>query len=301
MNRAFLIELADKCGFPAEGKEAILAQFDRIIADGHAAAFEAILTAHIANNYAFDSAKEAVEAFAAQTGYPVYTIWMLLLMLAAESARPAYRNDEVFWDSFSDFRAKLLECKDVHGVWGTFVSGWYTPRFYEAKILKLGRFEYERTTFRRETPYVCGNITVNPGDPVFSIHIPSSFGSLDEETRMDSYRKAYAYFRDELGDKPLVCYCHTWLFYPPYQSILPVNSNIRGFYHDFDLIDSTTTEKFNDAWRVFGGDHEKAPADLPERTSMQRAFKQYILDGGSAGSGYGMIIFDGEKILNKKG
>ena len=39
--------------------------------------------------------------------------------------------------------------------------------------------------------------------------------------------------------------------------------------------------------------------DLPEDTSIRRAFKQRLQQGKPTGYGYGVILFDGEKILGK--
>ena len=96
-----------------------------------------------------------------------------------------------------------------------------------------------------------------------------------------------------------MCVCHSWLLYPPYGEILSPTSNIVSFQRDFDITGQEASEEFDDAWRLFGGDYKKPLEDLPERTSMQRAFKNYLLAGGKAGEGRGVLIFDGEKIVNR--
>ena len=96
-----------------------------------------------------------------------------------------------------------------------------------------------------------------------------------------------------------MCVCHSWLLYPPYGEILSPTSNIVSFQRDFDITGQEASEEFDDSWRLFGGDYKKPLEDLPERTSMQRAFKNYLLAGGKAGEGRGVLIFDGEKIANR--
>ncbi len=130
-----------------------------------------------------------------------------------------------------------------------------------------------------------------------SIHIPSSGEPFNREARMDSYRQAYAFFKEELGGGPLFCVCHSWLLYPEYKKILKPGSNIVDFQSDFDII-KADAEEFGDAWRVFGPQYTLPAADLPEDTSMRRAFKQHLLSGGTTGEGLGILIFDGEKIVN---
>ena len=299
MNRPFLEIFANRCDFPEESYTALESALTALTDGGHAAEFEALLSAFIESGYTHEPANTNIKAFAERICLSEYTVWMLILIFAAESARPAYRDDDIYWASFSDFKAKLIECKDLHGVWGTFVPNWFAPRFFRANILKLGRLEYEITTYRDDKPYVCGNITVNPGDPVKNIHIPSNFGSLDKESRMDSYRKAYAYFSNELNGKPLICMCHSWLLFAENEKILPASSKILDFARDFDIIKQDTQDTFVNAWRVYGNEHTKPFAELPEHTSMQRGYKQFLLSGGKTGTGFGVLIFDGEKIINQ--
>ena len=144
---------------------------------------------------------------------------------------------------------KLLECREVQGVWGNFVSFWY-PIFYTCDIFKLGRLEYENTTYAWEEPYIKNGYAIKHGDPVKSVHIPSSGEPFDEAARLASYRLAYEFFREELNGGPLVCVCDSWLLYPDYQQILSPSSNILSFQKDFDVISSRTEEEFHDIWRV---------------------------------------------------
>ena len=69
---------------------------------------------------------------------------------------------------------------------------------------------------------------------------------------------------------------------------------------NYNIIKIEETQRFGDAWRIFGADAEKEPKNLPEQTSLQRAFKEYLVQENKVGQGIGVIIFDGEKILNNK-
>ena len=42
---------------------------------------------------------------------------------------------------------------------------------------------------------------------------------------------------------------------------------------------------------------EEEAEDLPEDTSMRRAFKKHLLAGGKTGAALGILVFDGEKLL----
>ena len=166
-------------------------------------------------------------------------------------------------------------------------------------IVKLGRLEYENVTYEGEVPYEKNGCVVRPGDKVKSVHIPSSGEPFDQAARLASYKKAYQFFKEELQGGPLVCVCGSWLLYPPYRGILSPTSNVVSFAGDWDILSSQESEEFHDAWRVFGAASKLPPEQWPEDTSMRRAYKKWILEGHKAGSGFGVLLFDGEKILNQ--
>ena len=66
---------------------------------------------------------------------------------------------------------------------------------------------------------------------------------------------------------------------------------------DFIILESEEKEEFTDAWRLYGGAGYKKPEEWPEDNSLYRAFKQRVLSGGKTGSGFGIVIFDGEKVV----
>ena len=203
-------------------------------------------------------------------------------------------SEKIFWDTAADLRFKLSECHAVHGIWGTFVGSW-NPPFYRMERFALGRFQYERTPFPSDGYEKKGAI-IEKGEPVLNFHIPSS-GRMPKEVRLDSYREAYRFYGTSRKDGLLVLICDSWLLYPNHRSILPESSNILSFMDDFEIISSREADNFPDQWRVFGNTEGLSPSDLPEKTSLQRAFKSYLLSGGKMGSGFGVILFDGEKIV----
>lgn len=302
MNKDFLRLLMEKTAFPEEARTELLKNADTLTAAGQEEALDGAVEFFYDNDFSISLSKLLIEEIAAKAGLSPYTVWLLFLVEAAIPVREAFAAEglpeQIFWDTFSDLRYKVLECKEVQGVWGNFVAFWY-PIFYSRDIVKLGRLEYENVTYSEDIPYEKNGYTVKKGDKVKSIYIPASGEPFDEAARLASYKKAYAFFQDELNGGPLVCVCHSWLLYPPYGEILSPTSNIVSFQRDFDITGQEASEEFDDSWRLFGGDYKKPLEDLPERTSMQRAFKNYLLAGGKAGEGRGVLIFDGEKIVNR--
>lgn len=234
---------------------------------------------------------------AEELGYSPYTFHFIFIVKASYYLRKQYDvrgiPELIFWDTIKDVKYKLMECWDCHKVWGTFVAWWY-KKFLSCDIFMLGRLQYERVVYPRRETYSCQGVKVEWGDPVLSIHIPSC-GPLTPDLRMESYRRAFAFF--SLDKRPMVCMCESWLLYPGHREFLPPHSNILSFMDDFDIIDAATDEKPTGSWRVFGADVQKEPALWPENTGLQRAYKHRILSGGGTGGGFGLLIFDGEHIL----
>lgn len=288
MNKDFLSLFFEKTEFPTPARTALTE-----VAEKLSEGIDRIL-AFYEDGYNHEATVPLVEALAKESGISSYRIWMVILCLAAEKAHPLYRTEEIYWDTFCDLRYKVQECFDVHGIWGTFVAHWY-PIFYNGTIVKLGRMEYQTRACYFKEPKTALGITVNPGDPIIALHIPTSFEPFDKAARLESYHKAWEYFCPD--GKPLVCVCGSWLLYDGYEEVFAHGSNIDSFRKEFYMLSSKQGESFGNAWRVFGKDR-KLPADqLPERTSLQRAFKSYMQNGGTHGSGIGVIIYDGVKLL----
>lgn len=231
----------------------------------------------------------------------IYTVNFLLLLNCTEPLLEEYRkqgiDEDVYWNTVFDLKAKLLECKEVKGIWGTFVEDWFL-KFYKLERFGLGRFQYEHYKFTSKS-YKKHGVSLKAGDFVLTMHIPSHSQSLTEETRLDSYRRAYEFFSDRQQNGKIVFSCHSWLLYPDNLKILPEKSNLSQFIRDFEILFSMKMPVFTDAWRVFGADAKKPVSQLPTDTSMQRAFAKWLQDGNKTGNGYGVIVFDGERVLTQ--
>ena len=66
----------------------------------------------------------------------------------------------------------------------------------------------------------------NP-DKTLGFHIPSSGIPLTDEVRLDSYKKAYEFFKDYRREDGLMIFeCGSWLLWDGYKEFLPAKSNI---------------------------------------------------------------------------
>ena len=228
---------------------------------------------------------------AGEEGIPEYTLDLLFLIGISRRTRELYEergiSGEIFHDSMDDLRCKLLECHRMYGIWGTFVADWF-PWWFELKRFALGRLQFELISFRRE--YEREGLKLHPDSQVINVHIPSR-GPLDPEDCRKSYEKAAEFYREAFEGKPIVFVCNSWLLYPAHREILPERSNIRAFLSNYDVYE--TVESKEDLWRIFYGAEEKGYENLPENSSLERAYKRWLLAGNPVGHSRGVYLWTG--------
>ena len=242
-----------------------------------------------------DNLKELSEA----AGVNRYESDMVILILCIPYLKELYQkrglDESLLYETMSDLRCKLFECKAVKGVWGNFVAYWY-GEFFRLTRFKLGRLEYEEITFK---PNGYKDIIKN-GDPVLTCHIPSE-GPILEADVIASLKKAYEFYPQYVKNGILTVACHSWLLFPPYKGrVFKEGTNIYAFASLFDTVEYKYDEKYSDLWRVFNVEYsEGCLSSLPETTSLQRNLKKFLIEGNLMGDAYGIILFDGENILTK--
>lgn len=206
-------------------------------------------------------------------------------------------SDGVFYETMDDMRCKVNECIECMGVIGTFVIGW-DDRFFRATCFGFGRFQFETAEYGEEKDFTlsCGRV-IKKGDKYVNIHIPSRGIPLTDDVRLDSYRKAYGYFKQFFDDGVVIFGCHSWLLYDKHLEFLPEGMNIRKFIKDFELAYSVENDEFDDIWRVFGRYSKLPYNELPRDTALRTAYAEWLCAGNKSGVGLGFFAFDGDKIL----
>ncbi|MCQ2462040.1 MAG: acyltransferase domain-containing protein [Clostridia bacterium] len=300
----FAFDFMRKEKFPEDAVQAFSGDFDKIRADADVLKrLIKLKNKYLAEKRRYKALSPAVRKDCKRLGMSGERADFVFLLLCLEGAKKKYErnglSDELFYATFADLKYKLLECKAVKDEWGTFVAYWYDG-FFRLKRFCYGRFQYEITRYAW-LKYDGHGVKLRKNTKVINFHIPSSGEPITYENRLDSYKQAYEIYRHLFKNGKAVFVCFSWLLYKEHYDFLPHNSNIIDFMNDFDIIKSVSLPVFNDAWRVFGADAKKTPQELPEKTSLQRAYKKRLADNKLAsGYGYGIIVFDGEKILTRK-
>lgn len=270
----------------------------QLLTDDHAAITDAA-DAYTSKTIGIEAAAASLHPLADARSIPHRTMDFVFVACASKQLRERFRiagyDDALFWQTIADLDCKLAECHTVYGEWGVDCLLWY-DHFFEMRLFWLGRLQYERRLLPSDVPITVGEYTLQPGDTVYSVHIPSC-GPLTRDARLDSYRRAYKFFKEERGDKPLFCCCLSWLLFPANREIFPPHLNTVDFMNDFKIVGSDHNN-FRDLWRVFGVPFEGDLSALPRDNTMRRAFGAWLDNGGQPGYGIGYFAFDGEKLIN---
>ena len=201
----------------------------------------------------------------------------------------------MFDETANDLTCKVRECVLVNGDIGTVSVEWFWE-FLAMKRFSFGRLQFGCNRVYPFETYTKNGYTVEKDTPVIDCHIPSG-GPLTQEMCFDSYRRVWEFWHHLFDDGVIRVICGTHLFYPPYRELY--GENTRLFAENFEVVTVKEYDAFHDSWRFFDTGDTSDLDRLPTRTSLQRRFIEYMKNGGTHGLSYGVMLFDGEKIVNK--
>ena len=210
--------------------------------------------------------------------------------LMEEKYERAGISHDVYLETIKDFRFRVYECREVYHFNGIFVAWWYYF-ICNLSIHKIDELEFERTV--AEFDYDGKGVTVRKGEPIIAIHIPPKF-RMNRATVTKAIKESYKYY----GFSGKVAYqCESWLLYPDFENVFVVGGNVMEFRSFFDVIGSTDQESFENCWRVFKVGEIDSLDTLPTDTRLQRNMLKHLREGKKTGDGFGVLVFDGERIL----
>lgn len=282
--------------FPDEATVAMSAAYDALVKEEAAfTKFNQYVELYFADKLEdYSEALAALDKAAGQCGIHRYTLHLLFYICLSEHTAEQYKKRNlpaaIYHDSIMDLKWTLLECHKIHGIWGTFVADWVAG-FFRLTRFTLGRLQFELT--RYDGRYTRYGHQLAPEDIAVDVHIPSS-GPLRHEDCLNSYQRAAEFFRDSFTGRPIAFVCHSWLLFPPNREILPETSNIIRFMADYDV---TAVEENDgeDLWRIFDKEYNGNPDDLPDGTSLQRAYIRWLKAGNRPGAGRGVLFWEGSE------
>lgn len=291
--RTYLRDFMISYDYPTEAVNTLLAAYDTVIEKSD---FQKLLDIYDRDRFCdYKALLQACKRIAAAVEIHTYTVEFLLFLCLSRKLRDLYEENglpESMWRlSMLDLKCKLMVCWSVKHIWGTFVAWWYDG-FFRLERFGMGRMQFELIDFPFDSYEKDGKRLVK-GDKVINMHIAKTGEPLAPEMVDDAFRQAAEFFADQFQDKPMAFFCESWLTFPKMDDLLPARSNLRHFKDRFEIIHTHLYEKgdYSEMWRLFDMDYTGDLNDFPSDSSLRRAYKQYLLDGGQVGEGYGVFFW----------
>ena len=208
-----------------------------------------------------------------------------LIVLLLERSEGVYIDSgfshEKWIENLCDLCWKIRECKNWLGFTGIYSDTWY-ERWLFANAVTFHRLQFEIICSPLE--YKSENFDINVGDTLINIHIPSNYRlPFNRENIEKSFDLAREYYRKKLNIKPIF-HCSSWLIFNEHKNILPKESNIRIFTEMFEMGYCDYNKNFPHCSRIFNVLKPlQDPTEYEEKTSLQRAYKKFLIEGGIPG------------------
>lgn len=293
--KQYLYEFFEEFCYPQEAQTVLTLAYDKISSDADLKCrFEKLLQYYKEDkNYDFEELLRSMNHISQAAGFHEYTGVFLMLICMSKTLKEYYRtaglSEKIWHTCMCDLKWKLDECKCVYNIWGTFVAPWFSW-FFQLKRFGFGKLQFELIKFNGD--YEKNGIILNPDSPVVNVHIPRTGTKLDEESLRRSYREASAFYQKEFGDGPVVFVCYSWLLFPRNKEVVSPNSNLYRFISDYDIVSEGIYEDYSEVWRLFDVNYNGDVEQLPQDTSLRRAYADWIRKGEKTGYGFGVYVFN---------
>ena len=293
MWKAYLQSFFQKYDYPAEGAAALLETLDAVCRhEQMAAVMKQVISDYenleVPTTEDVRALLERVRQNLQPCGLQSEATELLLFLLLCPRLECIYRQQGLAEDWFAgvayDLRAKLNECYALRGIWGSFVCDWFC-RFFSLGRFAIGRLQYELTSIPES--YCPADFAYMAGQPAVNIHIPSGRPLIQSEIR-ESMAEAAAFFAPRFPEGKVLFMCYSWLLFQGHLEMLPRSSGIRTFMEEFSIINSDEDPSMHDMQRIFNTDNMQDLDALPQNTSLQRAYVQWLKKGKAVGRGLGI-------------
>lgn len=212
--------------------------------------------------------------------------WFMRAAAVTRARYAAQGIDDAVFRATMGFFPRFLERRRAAYGDIRFDQEFWAPRQIAMTILRIGELEFEFAG--------TGRAAGESASSYVGVHIPSD-ARLDGQSllrTLRAYHRFVSLHRPAFAGCPLRC--DSWLLDPSLEPMLPAGSRIGLFRSLFDV---DGLQYGDDYKQWLCGRADMADADLPERTSLQRAVKAFVLGGGRMGIGYGTLRADALRRL----
>ncbi len=178
-------------------------------------------------------------------------------------------DENIYFDTLSTIANASKEHFANTGVCGIY-DYHFLSNHTRGNILRLGSFEYVLADYEDK--------------PAIIMHVPCG-ADFEKKARLHSYDLARRCFGNS---RPIIA--DTWLLYDKLSDMLPENSNIRSFKDDFRHIEQNAeSHDYGELFHIFGRLPDFSYENLPQNTTLQKAYAQRVKNNLPIGSGVGEL------------
>ena len=194
----------------------------------------------------------------------------------------------VYYATMAYINRMLTENHIVSGRYNLDRGAFWISKHLLLSVFRLGTLDFEMLTISKEVSDLSKG-RLYEGERVISVHIPSD-AVLTRESLDRTYKMCYEFFRKFFpGFTYDKIYCHSWLMSPDLKYILQDGSRILEFQSDYELVYTSDDSSSCLFWLFYKDGADIDYNSLPENTSLRKAAKKRLLDGGKVRSGIGII------------
>ncbi|GAA3138967.1 acyltransferase domain-containing protein [Streptomyces rameus] len=223
----------------------------------------------------------------------LFPVYVFLAALPRTRAHHQARGipAEISRRTLADLGRNIAVHRRRHGRTGVQARRWLV-RHFRGELYQLGRLQFERARIGPHTAPAAAGLDAAPGTPCLNLHIPDFHGPLTPSACDRSLAMAREFFaRHFPEERPTVVLCHSWLLDPQLRRCLPADSNIVRFQARFRIAREIGEPADTEPVQFVFGDPELPVADLPRRTSVERAVGDHLRAGGHWYVGHGWFPF----------
>ncbi|WP_405538240.1 acyltransferase domain-containing protein [Streptomyces sp. NBC_00075] len=173
---------------------------------------------------------------------------------------------------------------------GGMQAPWWISLHFHGELFQLGRLQFQRARVGERTAELLAGagLAADADAMCLSVHIPDFHGPLSPAACDQSLALALDFFaRHFPGERYTAGVCHSWLLDPQLKRYLGADSNIVRFQERFRIAGEAGEPADTEPVQFVFGNPDLPVADLPRRTTVERAVGDHLRAGGHWYIGHG--------------
>ena len=291
-----LSELILKLAFSDFEKAAIL-KTDKVFKEKHGDLYKELVNSYL------ESAPTAIQKIReCSSALDIYEellgLWFCLDMACERMYREYKRlniGDEYFFAGILNVKRYIKATDKETERFGIMIDIYVRAlrHLIELEAFRIGAFNFEFMEMDKDA--VLGGVEIKKGDRCISLHIPINTDIGDEAVEYD-FKRAKDFFKESFGMQFPAIQLYSWLLHPSLKECLPEDSKLVKFQKRFALYD-VQNSPISPIEYVFGLKYaeeykkdKSSVARFPEETTLQKKFKERLINGEPIGCAKGITI-----------